>query len=585
MGLFDTIRRAVGTDDVADGGGQASDGASAGDSSDDGPTVLDTREMDPAAFREHADTVVENAAPLDFSTDALARLDAAIAENYEGRTAGPDAGETAYTENTVRFGSYLGEVLVRAYDAEWVDTDGRWGVVVSGADDEVTVPVFDVAVRSFSDEPVFAALIERLESTLDLDASESGDDGDGTFEPESAEEREPTAESDAADDTEESDAPEDSDESEAAEDADESDPADTVENDAADADESDVADAVTKPTRLVDNEAESAGGESESKPGEADVDAPGADDDLSETDDDPDYPSETAQTRSGGSGEADAPATEADATPAESADEELSPDRQSPDSPAGSETVDNGVDASESEIETAPEPETETAPEPETETAPEPETETASEPEAETASESETETDPNPGQEADRSPEGTESEADAASDGSPAATDDGQGEDAVASSAAESAPSDGSWDGVRTEHAETAVDFAEFWGEHDLDFSPDSLSRLDDLVAEEWDDERFAETTLGSEDSFDDRAFTSVVTELGSYFGEVLVRHLDGEWTADTDHDAAVVVRGTEGRFAVPVYDVAITSLRQRPVFGRSYDALLSDLGRDGPTR
>ena len=47
----------------------------------------------------------------------------------------------------------------------------------------------------------------------------------------------------------------------------------------------------------------------------------------------------------------------------------------------------------------------------------------------------------------------------------------------------------------------------------------------------------------------------------------------------------AVVVGGTDARFAVPVYDVAITSLRERPVFGRSYDALLSDLGRDGPTR
>ncbi|MBV0902374.1 ICP22 family protein [Haloarcula salina] len=524
MGLFDTIRRAVGSDDAADSGGQLADDASAAGSPDDGPDVLDTRELDPAAFREHAETVVENAPPLDFSTDALARLDAAIAENYDGRTAGPEAGAAAYTENTVRFGSYLGEVLVRSYDAEWVDRDGRWGVVVSGAADDVTVPVFDVAVRSFGDEPVFAALVERLESTLDLDASGSGDERDGTSEPEPTEERGPTAESDVAD-------------------------------------ESDVAAAVTKPTRLVDQEPD--GPASESEPAVADSDAPGADDGVNETDDGgPDYPSETEPTRAGGADEADAPATdshpEAPGSTDGSADEERPTDRQSPDSPTGSETVGDGIDASEPEAETASESEPETAPEPE----------------AETASDSD--------RESDLAPEGTESETDAASSVPPDATDDAPSTDAAAPTGA---AADRSWDGVRAEHAETAVDFADFWGERDLDFTPASLSRLDDLVAEEWDDERFAETTFGSEDSFDDRAFTSVVTELGSYFGEVLVRHLDGEWTADTDHDAAVVVGGTDARFAVPVSDVAITSLRERPVFGRSYDALLSDLGRDGPTR
>ncbi|TQR22436.1 hypothetical protein C9J85_13985 [Haloferax sp. wsp5] len=109
-------------------------------------------------------------------------------------------------------------------------------------------------------------------------------------------------------------------------------------------------------------------------------------------------------------------------------------------------------------------------------------------------------------------------------------------------------------------------------------------SRLDDLVDAEWDDERFAETTFGSDASFDDRAFSSVVRELGGYFGEVLVRHLDGDWTDETDHEAAVVVGGPAGQFAVPVFKVAMPSLRQRrcwPELRRPLD----DLGREGPAR
>jgi hypothetical protein len=168
-----------------------------------------------------------------------------------------------------------------------------------------------------------------------------------------------------------------------------------------------------------------------------------------------------------------------------------------------------------------------------------------------------------------------------------AAADDSEQPAPADGDADSAAGSDRGWEPgtTRAEHAETAVEFADFWGEHGLDFSPASLSRLDDLVDAEWDAERFAETTFGSDDSFDDRAFTSVVRELGGYFGEVLVRELDGEWTDETDHEAAVIVGGPTGQFAVPVFEVAITSLRKQAVFGRSYDALLKDLGRDGPTR
>ncbi|QIO21387.1 hypothetical protein [Haloarcula sp. JP-L23] len=136
-------------------------------------------------------------------------------------------------------------------------------------------------------------------------------------------------------------------------------------------------------------------------------------------------------------------------------------------------------------------------------------------------------------------------------------------------------------DGLRAEYAAAATEFTDFWAERDLDFTPASLARLDDLVGTEWDDDRFEDATFGSEATFDDRAFTSVTTELGSYFGEVLVRELDGEWSADADHEAVVVVSGTDGPLAVPVFQVAANSLRTVPVFARSYEALLADLGRD----
>ena len=132
-------------------------------------------------------------------------------------------------------------------------------------------------------------------------------------------------------------------------------------------------------------------------------------------------------------------------------------------------------------------------------------------------------------------------------------------------------------DGLRAEYAAEAAAFVSFWNERDLDYTPESLTRLDDLVAAEWDDDRFDDAEFGSEATFDDRAFTSVSRELGSYFGEVLARQLDGKWTDETTNDS-VVVTGPDGPLAIPVFRVAGTSLKERPVFERSYDSLLADI-------
>ncbi|WP_276273451.1 hypothetical protein [Haloarcula litorea] len=395
MGLFDSIRRAVGGSDDGDDGPPDHAGGDTGGraASEAGPRVVDTRSLGPDAFRERARAVADAADALDGSPASLERLDTALRTTYDGRAADTDD-PGAYSADSVRFGSYLGTVLVDAYGGEWVDDDG-WGVRVERDGDSATVAVFDVAARSLSDDPVFAAVADRLASDVGL----ASPDGEAT-----------------------------------------------------------------------------AGADGAATAGAAD-------------DDPTDAPSATEAAEPDG--------RETDATPAAAAEPEPRPVT---DAETG-EPVDPATDQPESG-----------------------------------------------------------SPAAAATDGTPA-----------------SPPAEG----LRAEYAETATDFAEFWAERELDFSPASLDRLDDLVAAEWEADRFETATFGSDADFDDRAFTSVTTELGSYFGEVLVRRVDGEWTDATDHEAAVVVEGVDRSYAVPVFQVAANSLRERPVFAQSYEALLADLGRD----
>jgi len=693
MGLFDTIRRAVGGDSSTDG-----DETTAGNdrASDDGPELLDTATLDPPTFREYAERVVDGADPLTFDPAALARLDTAIEESYGGETVGDAASTTTYTENTVRFGSYLGVLLVRAYDGEWVQSDGRWGVTVAGPDDEVTVAVFDVAARSFGDEPVFAAVVTRLESELALDAAQGTDDGgaadadetdaDGVVsEPTRIVSRVDDGQADERDEPPESTPTDERDEVAATETADsdssqaiETEPTRVVrpiEPESEGDGRSDDTDPTPVVSRVADKPANEASldDETESPPSNSSGDA-----DPDTTDSAPDdassepSPAETVGEESpddsidAGSAIDTAAEQSADGTADEQPTAETPTAESALDASADGPAVDTTdavettaddtvtadeaatyIDEAESAFDSATADPSDEAPASETppedsavdscgedrtvDTAPtggatdtsdgEPATDTADDEAAEESIDDESAFDSSPDAPSDAATDaeavsettGDESPADTADaagvDDTPAAvaeSDAGElsddspdtsapAEDVEASGATDDAPSQGAAAGsvdqawepgtVRADHAETAVEFADFWGEHDLDFSPASLSRLDGLVDAEWDDERFAETTFGSDASFDDRAFTSVVRELGGYFGEVLVRRLDGEWTDETAHEAAVVVGGPGGQFAVPVFEVAMTSLRKQAVFGRSYDALLEDLGRDGPTR
>ena len=663
MGLFDTIRRAVGGGDPSTDGDETTAGNDR--ASDDGPELLDTATLDPPAFREYAERVVDGADPLTFDPAALERLDTAIEESYGGETVGDAAGTTTYTANTVRFGSYLGELLVRAYDGEWVQSDGRWGVTVAGPDDEVAVAVFDVAARSFGDEPVFAAVVTRLESELTLDAVRGTAGGGGAANADETDAdgvvSEPTRIVSRVDDGQagERDGPPastltaerdeaattataDSDSFRAAESeptrvvrrvesdptADDTDPTPIVSRaaeepqDETPADD-DETDGTTSDTRgdaepdTADSAADDAGSERPAaetageEPTEETAATAAANEAAAYIDEaEPSLDSATADP----SDEAPAAETppEDSAVDAHDADRTVDtasagvatdtsdgePATDTDDDEAAGESVDD-----ESALDSSPDASSDTAPD-----AGEASEITGDESLADTADAAGVDDAPAAVAESDAVELSADSPDTSAPVGDIETTDSNEraaSQDATADETADTAPADereqpgsteldstaGSVDRawepgtVRADHAETAVEFADFWGEHDLDFSPASLSRLDDLVDAEWDDERFVETTFGSDTSFDDRAFTSVVRELGGYFGEVLVRQLDGEWTDGTTHEAAVVVGGPSGQFAVPVFEVAITSLRKQAVFGRSYDTLLEDLGRDGPTR
>lgn len=506
MGLFDSIRRVV--------GGQSSDDDG---SPDEQPDLVDTRSLDIPALQGRAEDAAGNVEQLDFSLDSLEQFDSAIDAGYDEELATSDDPET-YDRDVVKFGCYLGEVLVRVYDGEWTQDPG-WGVQLTGPDDTVTVSVFDVATRSIRTGAVFAAVTERAAEEVGLDGpvAQSTDDEDAATETDATGDTDMAAsEGDSpAGDPGTPDEPAPADET-----------TDTPEQSAAVDDDADE----TPDDQPISEMAESEYGFEFDRPTGDDTDA------------------DTA-----GSNDAESGTAASDAE----AQRDSTADSDSADSVFDNPFEAAGNSAAESTDETVSESTTES--------------ETA-EPTDGTSSE-------------DTDAEG----APTASDG---AADTGGGlfdgpDDAHESTGSETTtgskstvttqpdPTDG--DGIRAEYAAEADGFVSFWNEHDLDYSPASLERLDDLVDTEWEDDRFDDATFGSEETFDDRAFTSVATELGSYFGEVLVRELDAEWTDETATDS-VIVEAPDGQLAIPVFRVAGTSLQQQPVFGRSYDSLLSDI-------
>lgn len=120
---------------------------------------------------------------------------------------------------------------------------------------------------------------------------------------------------------------------------------------------------------------------------------------------------------------------------------------------------------------------------------------------------------------------------------------------------------------IRADFREDAENLPERWPLADLDFTPESLGRLDDHLDERLDYERFADAEFGSDDG---AVFTTLVVEMGAYLGEVLVRHRDADWVEDEEMGAAVRVPGDEEDVVVNVFHVAAERLQGAATFGET---------------
>ena len=137
-------------------------------------------------------------------------------------------------------------------------------------------------------------------------------------------------------------------------------------------------------------------------------------------------------------------------------------------------------------------------------------------------------------------------------------------------------------DSKRAELISEATDLVEFWGEYDLDFTVDSLTRLDELLDEQWEHDRFEDAEYGGED-YDSEVFTGLVKQIGAYLGEIFVRVHDGEWVkqegvgwiVDVPAGEDVEVAGA----AVTVFHIARQCLTSEMTVAGKYDGLAQQLG------
>lgn len=137
--------------------------------------------------------------------------------------------------------------------------------------------------------------------------------------------------------------------------------------------------------------------------------------------------------------------------------------------------------------------------------------------------------------------------------------------------------------GVAPDVETAAGEFADSCPDHDLDFTPESLARLDDLVDAEWGNERFRGATLGG-DSEEDLRYTQLVVGLGSYYGEVLGRSLDAGWTYDGGMGFAVDVTGPDDTtLTANVFHIAEDCLTEPSKFAFQYDVITDHLELDVP--
>ncbi|MFC6756515.1 hypothetical protein ACFQER_07195 [Halomicroarcula sp. GCM10025894] len=128
----------------------------------------------------------------------------------------------------------------------------------------------------------------------------------------------------------------------------------------------------------------------------------------------------------------------------------------------------------------------------------------------------------------------------------------------------------------RPELRENAEEFAEFWSEYELDFTPSSIPAVDELFATQQDRANYLSIDLG--DGYEG-AVAPMASEPACYFGEVMVRNYDAEWTFDEDFGWALQFGNGQ---IVNVFKTAHQALEGDPPFVMLHDTFVEDIGLDG---
>lgn len=126
---------------------------------------------------------------------------------------------------------------------------------------------------------------------------------------------------------------------------------------------------------------------------------------------------------------------------------------------------------------------------------------------------------------------------------------------------------------------EDAAGLVDAWPSYDLDYSPDSLERLDALVRMELQEEAFDRAEFGGTTDELSLLFTVRGMQLAGYLAEVFRRHAGAAW--ETDGGLALAVEGADGTAEVDPLSVAVDALRTGDSLAATYDGVVSTLGID----
>jgi hypothetical protein len=136
-------------------------------------------------------------------------------------------------------------------------------------------------------------------------------------------------------------------------------------------------------------------------------------------------------------------------------------------------------------------------------------------------------------------------------------------------------------------HRTAAEDLVAGWPSYDLDFSVESLVRLDALVGAEFDHSDGDREYEGDPLAVPEGAKLSIPTDgsvagFGGYLAELFRRHHDATWTVDGD-DLVLLVDGPAGTTAFDPEMVAVACFAGESSFVDAYAHVAADAGLEPP--